>query len=213
MNLPRFRTLLVIAVALLPARPALAGPPLLCFPFEIGKATSLPVATGGWESIDRSYDVSHVVDDTLALLNAKTPVIVRMETLRRAAIYATGNLRTWDGQKYTHVDKELGAALTAKLRERTTMGEARSRALALFDLGFFTETLRQTGLDPALDGYTILVKAAPLLKDSPEVEFALALASVRPKRAEHARHLAEARAAAKPGSLLALNLETHFGKS
>jgi hypothetical protein len=202
----------LVSVVLSCASRALAGPPLICHAYNIGTANSLPEGSDRFGT-SSTYDRSHLVADTLGLLTRDTPLLVRMETLRRAAIYATGNLRTWDGQKYTHVDKELGAALTAKLRERTTMGEARSRALALFDLGFFTETLRQTGLDPALDGYTILVKAAPLLKDSPEVEFALALASVRPKRAEHARHLAEARAAAKPGSLLALNLETHFGKS
>jgi hypothetical protein len=46
------------AAALLLAQPALAGPPLLCFPFEIGTAASLPVGTGGWESIDRSYDAA-----------------------------------------------------------------------------------------------------------------------------------------------------------
>ena len=51
-----FRPLLVIVAAavILTARPALAGPPLLCFPFEIGAARTLPMGSGSWKSIDRS---------------------------------------------------------------------------------------------------------------------------------------------------------------
>jgi hypothetical protein len=204
--------LALVSVIVVGISDALAGPPLICHAYSIGSAKSLPGGSDRYGT-DSSYDRGHLVADTLDLLATDTPILERMETLRRAAIYATGNLRTWDGEKYTNIDKVLGAELTAKLRERTTTGSADARALALFDLGFFTETLRQTGLDPALDGYEILAKAAELLKGRPEVEFALALASIRPKRAEHAGHLARARADAVPGSLLALNLETHFGKS
>ena len=39
------RPLLVLALVAFVASPALAGPPLLCFPFNIGPATSLP-----WEN-------------------------------------------------------------------------------------------------------------------------------------------------------------------
>jgi hypothetical protein len=46
-----------------------------------------------------------------------------------------------------------------------------------------------------------------------EIQFALALASVAPKRAGHDEHLARARAGAKPGTLLAANLATHFSGS
>jgi hypothetical protein len=45
------------AVSMLVASPALAGPPLLCFPFDIGVAKSLPMGKGNWHAIDRSYDV------------------------------------------------------------------------------------------------------------------------------------------------------------
>lgn len=82
-----FATLTVAAVLI--ARPALAGPPLLCFPFDIGAARSLPMGSGGWKVTDPKYDVTHLVDDTLALLTPETPVLVRMETLRRATIYAS----------------------------------------------------------------------------------------------------------------------------
>src|SRR5213593_3464326 len=82
---------LAAAALLVLARPALAGPPLLCFPFEIGAARSLPMGTSGWRATDPRYDVSHLVADTVALLGPETPVIVHMETLRRATIYAATN--------------------------------------------------------------------------------------------------------------------------
>ena len=200
------------ACALLAPTRVFAGPPLICHPYDIGAAQSLPAGSDRYGTT-ASYDRMHLVADTLALLKPDLPVLVRMETLRRAAIYATGNLRTWVGGIYTNVDQELGAALIAKLRERTTTADAAMRALALFDLGFFSESVRQTGLDPALEGYALLVKAAETMKNNPDVEFALALASLYPQRTEHSDHLARARAAAKPGSLLAANLESHFGKS
>lgn len=204
--------LALASFALFASARVFAGPPLICHPYEIGAAPSLPSGSDQFGT-SASYDRTHLVADTLALLKPATPILARMETLRRAAIYATGNLRTWNGQKYTNVDQELAAALTARLRERTTTTDDATRAIALFDLGFFTETVRQTGLDPALDGYTLLVKAAESLNNNPEIEFALALASASPKRAEHTGHLAKARAAAQPGSVLAANLESHFGKS
>lgn len=204
--------LAVTAFAVFAPTRALAGPPLICHPYDIGPAASLPSGTDRF-GLSPTYDRTHLVADTLALLQPDQPVLVRMETLRRAAIYATGNLRTWNGEKYTAVDRALAAALVAKLQERTTTTNAAARALALFDLGFFSESIRQTGLDPALDGYALLVKAAETLKDNPDVEFALALASLSPQRAGHPEHLARARALAKPDSLLAMNLASHFGKS
>src|SRR5471030_2220606 len=90
----QLRPLLVAMAALaavLLARPALAGPPLLCFPFDIGSARSLPMGHGGWHATDPTYDVSRLVPDTLALLTPTAPVMVRMETIRRATIYASAH--------------------------------------------------------------------------------------------------------------------------
>jgi len=55
--------------ALFFAHPALAGPPLLCHPFDIGAARSLPMARGGWQAVDPTYDVLRLVADTLAILS------------------------------------------------------------------------------------------------------------------------------------------------
>jgi hypothetical protein len=160
-----------------------------------------------------TYDRRQLADDTLALLTPKTPILVRMETLRRAAIYVTANLRGWDKGKYTAEDRAIATALLNKLRERTRDASAPASTLALFDLGFYSETLRQAGADPSLDGYALLVRAADLSKGDPFMEFALALASSYPRRPEQAKHLAKARAAAAHEPALAANLASHFGKS
>jgi hypothetical protein len=123
-------TLLFAAAALFVlARPALAGPPLLCFPFDIGAAKSLPMApeaAKNWRAIDQKYDVSHLVADTLTLLVPSTPTMVRMETLRRATVYASAHPK---------VAVELMSALKARDDARAPM--------AAFDYGYFVESSRQ----------------------------------------------------------------------
>ena len=57
----------VTLAAVLLSRPALAGPPLLCFPFDIDGARSLPMGHGNWHDTDPRYDVSHLVPDTLVI--------------------------------------------------------------------------------------------------------------------------------------------------
>lgn len=209
------RALLVLGlVALLAPASLHAGPPLICHPYEIGAAKSLPGATNGhWLGISKSYDRKNLVADTLALLTPDAPVLVRMETLRRAAIYATAEMRGWDKGAYTAEDREISMTLLKQLRDRATTKDEAKRALALFDAGFFAETLRQTNMALGFDGYPLLVQAAELRPADAEIQFALAIASVAPKRAEHGDYLARARAAAKTNALLASNLASHFSKS
>jgi hypothetical protein len=146
---------LLAAAALVVARPALAGPPLLCFPFDIGSARSLPMGHNGWHDIDRSYDVSHLVDDTLAILTPVAPVTVRMETIRRATVYAS---------KHAAIAK----ALLAALQDRARHPQPAATALAVFDFGYLVETYRegqyafQPNTLPAVDdvdGYSLVLKA------------------------------------------------------
>jgi hypothetical protein len=191
-----------------------AGTPLICHPYIIGAAQSLPGSDGDWKGVNPNYDRTNLVRDTLALLTPETPVIVRMETLRRAAIYATAGMRGWSEKSgFSHEDRANTSALLAKLRERSDAAAGATRSLALFDVGFFIETLRQTGVDRSLNGYDLLVKALALRGPDPEMEFALALASAWPKGKQHEQHLARARAGAKRGSLLASNLASHFSGS
>ncbi len=68
-----------------------AGPPLVCHPLLIGNAKSLPSGDSPF-GFDKEYNRDQLIEETLALLSPNMPVIVRMETLRRATLYATRNL-------------------------------------------------------------------------------------------------------------------------
>jgi hypothetical protein len=153
----------------LTAGPALAGPPLICFPFDTHGARTLPMGPNGWRDVDPKYDVSRLVDDTVALLAPETPVIVRMETLRRATIYAASK-------------PAIAVALLARLEERARTAPPASAALADFDFGYLVETYRQgawafKGALPSvekIDGYAIVLKALALRPD-PQIESAAAM--------------------------------------
>ena len=164
-----------IASTLFIARPALAGPPLLCFPFEIGAARSLPMGTGGWHATDPSYNVAHLVDDTVALLTPQTPVIVRMETLRHAAIYASTNAAVAD-------------ALLKTLQARASAPTA-DAPLAVFDFGYLVETYREAAsifraTIPALDridGYLLVLKAHAIARNDDMARAAKLIAEGLPR--------------------------------
>src|SRR6185436_10451411 len=90
-----------------------AGPPLLCHPFEIGKAASLPWTGPEWQGMKATYDINRLVDDTTALLTPQTPVLVRMETLRRAAVYAV-----WKTESKGGGDLRVARELLARFEAR-----------------------------------------------------------------------------------------------
>lgn len=206
-----FAFILAIAFGLPAAR---AGQPLICHPYAIGDAACLPGSDHGPKGTDPNYDRTRLTADTLVLLTPNQPILARMETLRRAAIYATADLRGWaKGSHYTGEDQRIARELAAALEQRVQAATDDDRALALFDAGFFAETLRQTGLDPALDGYRRLLAATELRRGDPEIEFALALATAYPRRPEHAGHVARARLGAAKKPLLAANLGLFFGGS
>lgn len=118
---------------LLAAVPGFAGPPLICEPVNIGDARSLPWKdSGGWNGVDPSYRVAHLVTDTLVLLTPSTPVNVRQETLRRAALYAA---------HHTGMADRMTSHLLARVADAEAAG--RSDPLAWFDAGYFVETVRQ----------------------------------------------------------------------
>src|SRR5206468_592391 len=65
-----------------------AGPPLICHTIEIGQSKSLPWISHNWNlSGGETYDTKNLVRDTLEILAPDTPILVRMETLRRATLY------------------------------------------------------------------------------------------------------------------------------
>jgi len=206
------------AALLFLAGTAIAGPPLICHAIDIGTAQSLPWTSSGWNlSGQETYDVSRLVPDTLVLLVPSTPVLVRMETLRRATLYA---------QKRTAVAKELLFRLEARTRENP------KDALAAFDFGYLVECYRQASwlrqhtdwlkasgdttsanLVMKIDGYESVRKAIALRGSDPQMEFAAALMTTEGARSEHERHLQNAIVGAKADALLARNLASRFPKS
>jgi hypothetical protein len=198
--------------------PALAGPPLICHAIDIGSEQSLPWTSTGWNlGGQENYDVSHLVTDTLALLTPSTPVLLRMETLRRATLYA---------QQRTPAAKELLFRLEARTRENP------KDALAAFDFGYLVECYRQASwlrqhtdwlkatADPAgpnlamkIDGYAWVLKAIALRGSDPQMEVAAALMTTEGARSEHDRHLQNAMAGAKVDAMLARNLSSRFPKN
>ncbi|HEY4683533.1 MAG TPA: hypothetical protein VIH17_09835 [Candidatus Acidoferrales bacterium] len=182
-----------------------AGPPLICWPYEIGGAKSLPWGVGSWRAIKADYDVNRLVEDTLALLTPDAPVIVRMETLRRATVYAMK-------------DPRIRQALLSRLLRRAQQAEGKGNpdAMAFFDAGYLVEAYKQADWafgkgNPAkgLDGYGMVLKAARHRANDPEMEFAAAVISLEPRLPGHAEHLQRAVAGATDGSLLAKNLVSH----
>src|SRR6202521_6170563 len=189
---PRFAIVLV-AAALCFANVAQAGPPLICHTIEIGRAKSLPWIGHNWNlSGGENYDTKNLVPDTLDILAPDIPVLVRMETLRRATLYA---------RKDPHAAKEL----LARLHARATSPESsrHSDPRAWFDVGCLAEAYKQwigqswmrvskDEQNPAagVDGYALVKKALALRgpsqmgKDA-QMEFAAALITLSGPHAAH----------------------------
>jgi hypothetical protein len=199
---------------LAPVAPVLAGPPLLCHPFDIGEARSLPWEGREWSQGRRDYNVANLVADTEAILTPATPVIVRMETLRRAALYAS-------------LDREVAAQLLQTLNARAAAAERPSSAasaLALFDAGYLTETYRQitqlghfdglgtrsrtiTAVLGNADGKRLIARTIALRPDDGAIQFAAALVAVTTDKTAYAQHAARAREGASRDPLLARNIK------
>lgn len=206
---------LALVLAMLVAPAAIAGPPLLCHPFDTAGAPSLPWGGDGWRDARAGYDLRRLTRDTEALLAANTPVIARMETLRRAAIYASG-------------DPDVARSLMTRLQARATRANtADARALARFDHGYFAETMqdvvRLQGYDmPGIGRVDVKALRALLatVEGSAEVDAALAvrpndaairfaaalIAAADQRKADYATHARVARAGSGRDRLLALNL-------
>jgi hypothetical protein len=212
--------ILVIAAAIGSTLIALAGPPLTCHPLFIGNAKSLPWVSNNWNLTGQEdYDVRRLADDTLALLTDEMPVIVRMETLRRATLYSL---------KDPSEAKEFFLKLRARAFESAAKGKP--DALALFDLGYFVECMKQAHMtwkklstgsyEPVyqpnvasgLDGLAWVEKAIAMRGTDPEMEFAAALITSYPKQKSRDVHLRRAVEGATEDTLLARNLVEHFSE-
>jgi len=203
----------LVAALLCFAVVAHAGPPLICHTIEIGQAKSLPWISHNWNlSGGENYDTKNLVRETLEILAPDTPVLVRMETLRRATLYA-------------RKDPVAAKELLARLHARATSAESSGHpdGLAWFDVGYLAETYKQwigqkwmrfsaDEQNPAagVDGYAMVKKALALRTSDPQMEFAGALITFSGPSAEHREHAQRAIAGAKTDPLLAQNLATRF---
>jgi hypothetical protein len=183
---------------------ALAGPPLICHAIEIGQAKSLPPID--WNSSGTGgYVLKNLSRDTLAILDSGRSVLVRMETLRRATIYARH-------------DPAAAKELLLKLRARADHSEAAGHpdALSWFDVGYLAEAYQQwmgkNEANPAagLDGYAWIRRAIRLRGDDAEMEFAAALVTLNGPEGAHREHVEKATAGASSNALLAQNLASRF---
>lgn len=184
---------------------ALAGPPLICHSFVIGDARSIPWTSHDWNLTgSENYDARNLAADTIAVLDSDSVVLVHMETLRRATLYA---------RKDPAAAKEL---LTKLVARADSSANSPVVALASFDLGYLAECYRQwMGKDepnPAkgLDGYALVKKAMQLRGNDPQMDFAAALITLNGPTGEHQVYVQKTLAGAKTDALLEHNLFTHF---
>jgi hypothetical protein len=196
----------IVAILLGLTTSAQAGPPLICHPIEIGQAKTLPSVDWNRKG-SGGYDLKNLTRDTLAILDSSAPVLVRMETLRRATIYA-------------RQDPQVAKELLTRLQARAAISEAAGHpeALAWFDVGYLAEAYKQWlgkgEPNPAagLDGYAWVQKALSLRGQDPEMEFAAALITLRGPESDHHDHVQKAMAGAKYDPLLAQNLASSFNR-
>lgn len=197
---------LVASIVLAAAGGTMAGPPLLCFPYEIGNAKSLP---WGEKPFDQSkgYDKSKVVEDTLSLLKTERNTLVRMETLRRAAVYI--------GQDWTQAMNLLGKLSLIALDQEAA---SKPSAEAWFNVGYLAATFTQSGADikwhagqaNGADGYAYIKKAVELSPNDGAIQFGAALVVFEHDNSKFKDHLSKAIAIAEPGSDLAKSIENNY---
>lgn len=186
----------LIAVSL--ARTAVGGPPLLCHSIEVPADQSLPWGSDKFTK-SSSYSTSSLIEDTLKLLKPEAPVLVRMETLRRATLYIDKNRSRAD---------ELLGRLMARALDAEAAGKA--AALAWFDAGYFAQCLYQSGAatsfgpavtkgvgSSAVQGYSWVARSIELAgpKADPAFEIAAALMTCDSRGPEHEQHMKRALAA------------------
>jgi hypothetical protein len=117
--------------------------------------------------------------------------------------------------QYSPQDRSLAFELISRLTACALNAEAEGKAdaLAWFDAGYFIETCEQAGLKTGMSGYNWVRKASKMRRDDAEIEFAAALICTMKERGSREEHLRKATTGAKPNTLLARNIEKHFGKS
>ena len=202
------RSLIAAAVVVVFATPALAGPPLICHPFQTDGGRLIAWGTGfGWNTPDTKYDINRLVAETTSVLTADAPVLTRMENIRRATIYSMRDPQLAHQLLKATIDRALATSTSGA---------------AWFDAGYMIESYKQAihlrevrkpelrawaAVDETIkvDGYSWVKKAMAMAPASAEMEFA---ASLMTQGSVASAHRAKALASATKGSVLAKNLAT-----
>lgn len=187
--------------------------PLVKWALAIGDAKSLPWGDpNSWNAPASGYDIAKAAGDTQALLAPETPILARMETMRRAIAYSQQD----PGIAY----QVLGALLN---RVRAADAAGKPDVLAGFDLGYFFEACRQakwlkTEYLGDRNGYSLVVQAIQLIGNADprflEMQFAAGLILLEPKgQHPYYPHFKTVVKGVKEGTLLERNLVTHLKKT
>jgi hypothetical protein len=167
----------------------------------------------GWAGERPDYKRENLIADTEALLTPSTPVIVRMETLRRASLYASG-------------DRAIASQLLARLVARANAADAKGSAdaLALLDAAYVAGAFyelsamgrqgefrdRAVAAREALgniDAYALIQRSIAARPDDAAIQFAAALIASDRDRAAYLRHAQKARNGVATDALLARNID------
>lgn len=185
------------------------GPPLVCFPYEIGDAKSLPWNATRDEpfTTDPKYDESKLIDDTLQILDGSPEILVHMETLRRAAIYAA----RFDAKPTKGREGSLATRLTTTVLDRALKQIAADAKNPIYwiDAGYAlgaTQHMSQS-LGRFVSWVEYFEKAVSLAKSDATVLFAASTAYLdSPKSDRWAQYFEESYFLAPSDSLLKKNL-------
>jgi hypothetical protein len=226
----RFAALALVAgLAALPARavaPAVAGPPLLCFPLDVGGATTLPFGGEGFD-VKSDLTTEEVVKQAHSILEKSDDPLVHMETLRRATIWFMSKNegpREHRSADASRDDSAAAACFRAALADSVLVAAAapeesatakRRAALRWFDLGYFQSAARQGGVLESAHARDFLEKSVALAPDDVALRFGVALAEYFPDDESSGKawagHMAKVFEAKAPPELVKKNAVATLG--
>src|SRR5689334_14800896 len=123
--------------------PRVAGPPLLCFPLDIGGATTLPFGGDGFD-VKSDLSTEEVVAQARAILEKSDDALVHMETLRRTTIWFMAKDAPDGAAKFRA--GLVDATLLAAAAPGDGAAPKRNETMRWFDLGYFQAAARQGGV-------------------------------------------------------------------
>jgi len=204
---------LALLIALGFSTTAFAGPLLVCHGYDIGDARSLPWSEDYvWSSSKPAYDLTRLVGETDALLTPAAPIVVRMETLRRAALYASH-------------DRAIAIQLRDRLlaRVEASRQDGQASTVALVDAAYLLATFHQialmapdadfraraanvSGLTNRENAQMLIEQAVRQQPENPAIEFAAALVTFGWNQPAYARFAHDTRMTAGRDALVAKNV-------